>query len=312
MSQIVILAADCPEVAALQSRLRTAGLDVVHFPNQSAVLARLSRMHIDLLILSDGDSIEDVVALYDRLRKLPGLSKVPCLLLARFSSPEEQYAMSSAVGTQGTIHRDWPPALMVAWVLKTLSGKVPTLPVGESQRMKTVRATKILDTPREPVFDDLTQVASIVCQTPIAVVSVVAEQRQWFKSRIGLDAEQTPRDQAFCAHAIHSSDLMEVADATLDPRFLENPLVTGEPRIRFYAGSPLVMSDGQALGTLCVIDRKPRRLTGEQRTALLALGRVVSHLLDTRRQSRTVATEIAESDVRQSGRGISGLSRSTR
>ncbi|EKU24438.1 sensor domain-containing phosphodiesterase [Xanthomonas graminis] len=133
----------------------------------------------------------------------------------------------------------------------------PPLP-DESTRLATLRELCLLDTPPDRVFDLITQLASRTLRTPIALVSLIDEQRQWFKSRVGLDAPQTPRSQAFCAHAIHSTELLVVADARQDPRFRDNPLVTGPPFIRFYAGAPLMLADGTGLGTLCVIDSEPR------------------------------------------------------
>ena len=132
------------------------------------------------------------------------------------------------------------------------------LPPDESKRLATLRQLCLLDTPADRVFDLITQLASRTLRTPIALVSLIDEQRQWFKSRVGLDAPQTPRSQAFCAHAIHSPELLVVADARQDPRFRDNPLVTGPPFIRFYAGAPLMLADGTGLGTLCVIDSEPR------------------------------------------------------
>jgi diguanylate cyclase (GGDEF)-like protein/PAS domain S-box-containing protein len=158
------------------------------------------------------------------------------------------------------------------------------LPPNEAQRLETLRGYDVLDTPPESSFDDLTLLAAQICQTPIAAISLVDENRQWFKSITGLIATETPRDVAFCAHAIlHSDELLEVRDAQADPRFADNPLVTTDPHIRFYAGAPLVAPDGVALGTLCVIDRAPRVLSAEQKTALLALSRTVIAQLELRR-----------------------------
>src|SRR5690606_8996653 len=136
-------------------------------------------------------------------------------------------------------------------------------PLNEKERLAALAAWQILDTEPEQAFDDLAWLASQWCDTPIALVSLVDESRQWFKSRVGLTAQQTPRNIAFCAHAIHGSSTMVVADTLLDERFCDNPLVTSDPNIRFYAGAPLVDGDGYALGTLCVIDRKPREMKSE-------------------------------------------------
>jgi PAS domain S-box-containing protein len=158
------------------------------------------------------------------------------------------------------------------------------LPPDESQRLESLRRYAILDTPPEAPFEDLTLLAAQTCQTPIALVSLVDETRQWFKSRVGLDATETSRDLAFCAHAIlNRDDVLEVRDARLDPRFADNPLVTADPNIRFYAGAPLVARDGHVLGTLCVIDRAPRMLSQTQKQALQALSRHVVTLLELRR-----------------------------
>ncbi len=158
------------------------------------------------------------------------------------------------------------------------------LPSQETQRLQALRSYAVLDTSPESSFDDLVQLASHICQAPIALVSLIDEKRQWFKARTGLEATETPREMAFCAHAILQPDeLLQVPDAQQDPRFADNPLVTGEPHIRFYAGMPLVTSTGHALGTLCVIDRAPRELNPAQRKALQVLGHQVMTLLELRR-----------------------------
>ena len=156
-------------------------------------------------------------------------------------------------------------------------------PVNEQERLKALRAYAILDTPADRHFTDLVEVASYICETPIAMVSLVDADRQWFKAKVGVDVQQTTRDVAFCAHAILQEEMLEVADATRDPRFSDSALVTGEPGIRFYAGVPLITSDNFALGTLCVVDRQPRQLNASQREALEALSRQVVAMIETHR-----------------------------
>ncbi|MFT3744938.1 MAG: sensor domain-containing diguanylate cyclase [Pyrinomonadaceae bacterium] len=158
------------------------------------------------------------------------------------------------------------------------------LPINENDRLAALYQARLLDTEPEREFDDVTLLASQICGTPIATISLIDESRQWFKAKVGIDATETPRDQAFCAHAILTpSRTTVIADATADERFANNPLVTGDPNIRFYAGTPLLTKDNLALGTLCVIDRQPRELNDAQLAALEALGRQLSLRLELRR-----------------------------
>lgn len=153
----------------------------------------------------------------------------------------------------------------------------------EAGRLKALEKYRILDTEPERAFDDLTLIASQICSTPIALISLVDEDRQWFKSRVGLEATETKRSVSFCTHAIEQDGLFLVEDAAADARFRESPLVTGGPRVRFYAGMPLRSREGEALGTLCVIDHEPRSLNERQREALAALRRQVESQLELRR-----------------------------
>jgi diguanylate cyclase (GGDEF)-like protein len=157
------------------------------------------------------------------------------------------------------------------------------LPKNESSRIHALRSFQILDTPPEPSYDDITKLASYVCETSIALISLVDSDRVWFKSRIGLDISEASREISFCTHAILQPDLFIVPDTRDDERFADNPLVTGESRIRFYAAAPLVTARGEALGTICVIDQTPKTLNDRQRELLLALSRQVMVQLELHR-----------------------------
>ncbi|MFM7425483.1 MAG: GAF domain-containing protein [Elainella sp.] len=157
------------------------------------------------------------------------------------------------------------------------------LPPNETQRLASLQSCSLLDTEPEPAFDDIVQLAAQICQTPIALVSLIDAERQWFKARVGLPATETPRNLAFCAHAILQQEVLIVPDALADQRFADNPLTTGAPFVRFYAGVPLILSDGMPLGTLCVIDHVPRQLTTEQIEALKTLARQAIRQIELRR-----------------------------
>jgi GAF domain-containing protein len=160
---------------------------------------------------------------------------------------------------------------------------VPIMSTNDAARVSAVQKYAILDSEPEQAFDDLTLLASYVCKTPIALISLIDEDRQWFKSKVGISATETSRDIAFCSTAIQQPDVFVVPDTLQDERFRTNPLVVSEPNIRFYAGAPLINEDGYALGTLCVIDRAPRNLAVDQEAALKALSRLVLMQLEFRR-----------------------------
>jgi len=156
-------------------------------------------------------------------------------------------------------------------------------PANEAARLAALERYAILDTDPEQSFEDLTLLASFICKTPIALISLVDGDRQWFKSRIGISATETSRDVAFCSSAILQTDVFVVPDALKDDRFRNNPLVVDDPHIRFYAGVPLINEEGLALGTICVVDQTPRELSDDERDALKALSRLVMAQMEFRR-----------------------------
>lgn len=172
--------------------------------------------------------------------------------------------------------------------------KPAPLPDNEADRLDRLRRYRILDTPAEDPFDRITRIVAETIDVPIALVSLVDEARQWFKSRYGLDATETPRDLAFCAHAILDTRPLVVEDASRDERFFDNPLVASDPSIRFYAGAPLKTADGFNLGTLCAIDRRPRKLNERHRQLLEDLARLVVDEMELRISLQGAMDRLAE------------------
>src|SRR5262245_48569407 len=166
----------------------------------------------------------------------------------------------------------------------------------EKQRLKVLWQYDVLDTVPEEVFDDLTELAARICEAPIAMITLVDEKRQWFKAKVGVTVKETSRDISFCSRAIEQTDLYIIPDAAADARFAENPLVISDPKIRFYAGAPLITPDGYALGTLCVIDKVPRELRPEQKQALRVLARHVMSQLELRRHTGALTRARQERD----------------
>jgi signal transduction histidine kinase len=183
----------------------------------------------------------------------------------------------------------------------------PPTPPDEAERLRALYELKILDTPPEPDFDDMVRLASYICDTPISLVNLIDRDRQWSKARHGIEEDEIPRDVSFCAHAILGGDLMVVPDATADARFADNPLVGRQRGIRFYAGAPLITTEGYALGALCVIDAAPRRLARPQLKALRALSQQVIAQLELRRFMALMARGSAR--LRELERHLDDLSR---
>ena len=177
--------------------------------------------------------------------------------------------------TASTIMNDVPPLI---------------LPPDEGERLEALRRYGALGLLHAAIFNDIVGLAAFICQTPISLITLVDSHRQWFLSKTGIEACETSRDASFCAHALVGPDMLIVEDAREDARFSRNVLVTGEPFIRFYAGAPLLTPDGYALGTLCVVDRAPRKLTREQKDALRSLSRLVMTQLEMGRLKRDMIT----------------------
>ncbi len=170
-----------------------------------------------------------------------------------------------------------------------MKAKVPSQ---EAARLEALRQYSILDTPTEQAYDDITALAAFICDVPIALVSLVDADRQWFKSSVGLEVRETSRDVSFCAHAILGDRILIVGDTLKDERFADNPFVACAPKIRFYAGVPLVTPEKQIIGTLCVVDHQPRALSKRQQESLESLSRQVVTLLELQRVSSHLATAL--------------------
>lgn len=201
----------------------------------------------------------------------------------------------------------------------------PKIAHNEAVRIKALKSFSILDTFSEKEFDEITLLASIICETPMSLISLIDGDRQWFKSKIGLDIEETSREVSFCGHAIlNDGQLFTVEDSRLDERFYDNPLVTGFPNVVFYAGAPLVTSDGFSLGTLCVLDNKPKALTAMQQKAMEVLSNNIISLfelkkanllleqknieLETQRAELEMFANVAAHDLKSPLKNISSLS----
>jgi PAS domain S-box-containing protein len=172
------------------------------------------------------------------------------------------------------------------------------MPADEAARLTSLHGYEILDTPPEQVFEDLVRLASTVSGMPVALISFLDAERQWFKARLGLDLHETPRELSFCSHALLEEAVFVVEDASRDPRFADNPYVTGGPRIRFYAGAPIRTHDGHSLGTVCVLGQGPSSFRPEQRLALSQLAALVADQLEQRAAARKLRRELAESAAR--------------
>jgi GAF domain-containing protein len=268
----VLVAADPAPASALAAAVRADGGRVLSATDAGELLRLTETEKPSLVILQREFAGRDALDLCREIHAIDGPGTTAVVVVALHQDDLDEAAGAAAGVTDWLL---WPFKESYArtrihcWMLRQAYRWIPApLPPDEERRLLALQSLQLLDTPPEERFDRHTRIASRLFDVPIALVSLVDRDRQWFKSRHGLDAPETPRDAAFCAHAILDREVLQVSDALQDPRFADNPLVTGSPRVRFYAGAPLSAADGSRVGTLCLIDQRPRELD-EQQLALL-------------------------------------------
>jgi len=269
------------------------GLRLVRVQDGNAIPSMIRSERFSLILLHHGLKDLDALQLCRSLRGDPAAidRDLPIVLVRTEESPAEQQAEAEAGVTDWLIwpfSKEYARARIQAWVLReACRWKSAALPADEERRLLALRQSGVLDTEPEERFDRYTRIAAALFDVPIALVSLVDRDRQWFKSRWGVDAGETDRDLAFCAHTILGNDVMQVPDALADDRFADNPLVSGEPRVRFYAGAPLSLGDGSPIGTLCVADHRARNLDQSQLQLLSDLSKLVERELQKNLAART-------------------------
>jgi CheY-like chemotaxis protein len=270
-------------VHTLLDAAQADGLRIVRAQDVDEVVRTAAQTAPSIVVLEK--SMMDVAIACTRLKQLPQCSETPIIVLAEGERDADIH--------EGVVDwLAWPfsnayaRTRMRSWLLRTAPRwQRAALPPGEEQRLTDLYSLRLLDTAKEPRFDRLTRLAAGLLGAPIALVSLVDRDRQWFKSAYGLDLEETPRDTSFCAHAVASRDALVVPDTLADSRFAENPLVTGPQRFRFYAGHPLFVRDS-CVGTLCVVDVRPRQLSPDRLELLRDLAALVEQELRDRAAPR--------------------------
>jgi phosphoribosyl 1,2-cyclic phosphodiesterase/DNA-binding response OmpR family regulator len=279
---VVIGAADPALAALLTDAIGTDGFEVHLAANSEAVVMLVAAIQPALVLVEDSVGAMDGQATCRAIRRLPAADPetLPVVLI----SPDANRGGPTDPGVTERLQAPFLKAFLQAraraWILRqACRWQRAPLPVDEDRRLQVLRGLRLLDTPAEDRFDRLTRLASAVFGVPMALVSLVDRDRQWFKSRHGLPASETHRDLSFCAHVVANGQVLVVPDTLLDARFAENPLVTGAPRIRFYAGYPLHVEKGVCVGTLCLLDTRPRELTTREHQLLRDLGQLVAQEL---------------------------------
>jgi len=279
--EVVLLALDDPSAAvSVSEALRDDGLEVTVGDDAETTLTKAREQHPSLLVIERHLTGGDALEICRSIRQEDAWGRdVPFIVVAAAENDVDR-AQGESLGVTDWLVEPYTPAYLRTRIRAGLlraacRWQCAPLPADEPSRLAALRSSGILDTPPEERFDRITRIAAELFDVPISLVSLIDENRQWFKSRHGLDAEETPRDQAFCAHAIHHSDVLLVRDALQDDRFADNPLVVDEPHVRFYAGCPIELDDGSRVGTLCLIDHRARDLDERQIRMLRDLAAMV-------------------------------------
>jgi phosphoribosyl 1,2-cyclic phosphodiesterase len=287
LSSVLVAVADPRPARILCDAVMDDGLRLVSVEDGNAIPSLIRSERFSLVLLQHGLKDCDALQLSRSLRSDPtAMDKdVPIVLVRTGESPAEQQGEAAGGVTDWLIwpfSKEYARARIRAWVLReACRWRSAPVPKDEERRLRALQQTGLLDTEAEERFDRYTRIATALFDVPIAMVSLVDRDRQWYKSRVGTDVSETGRDRAFCAHVILGDEVMQVPDALVDDRFADSPLVTGEPRIRFYAGAPLSLGDGSAVGTLCVIDHRARNLDQGQLRLLSDLAKLVERELQT-------------------------------
>jgi hypothetical protein len=286
--QVLIACTDGALADDIRESVRSEGLSPVVVDNVADARAAIDPQRLALAVIERRLAGHDGLALARDLRALQGLQQLPVIMLAPVDACVADITKPAAPDAP-TIVTDWlsPPftpqylrTKLRAGLLRTRARWLaPPVPDEEARRLQALHQLAILDTPPEERFDRITRLAARFFGVPIALISLVDKDRQWFKSRSGSLVQQTSREVSFCGHAILQPEALVVSDALADDRFADNPLVLSEPRLRFYAGYPIVASDGSAIGTLCLIDHKPRHFGSAQVKALRDMAALVEREL---------------------------------
>jgi CheY-like chemotaxis protein len=286
-SSVLVAVSDPGAARILGDAVTDDGLRLVRAQDGNEIPSLLRSERFSLVLLQHGLKNCDALQLCRSLRSDPTAidRDLPIVLVRTGASPAGQQGEAEAGITDWLIwpfSEEYARARIRAWVLReACRWKSAPEPSDEERRLRALQQTGLLDTAAEERFDRYTRIAAALFDVPIAMVSLVDRDRQWYKSRIGTDVSETGRDRAFCAHVILGDEVMQVPDALVDDRFADNPLVTGEPHVRFYAGAPLSLEDGSQVGTLCVVDRRARNLDEGQLRLLSDLSKLVERELQT-------------------------------
>ena len=275
---IFLGATDAPTAELIKSAAAAENVNLVRAATTQAALQLIATDRPSLVVLDEQAAGDDALEICRKVKESAtlGTAQAHIVVITDRDHSASRLAGFDPVWIVRPFSQEYARTRIRAWILRTTCRWVRSeIPENETARLAALNELDILDSEPEERFDRIARIAAEAFDVPIALVSLVDRERQWFKSCIGLNVRETPRDMAFCAHAILEEEVMIVPDACLDPRFADNPLVTDGPRVRFYAGCPLKLPDGNMMGTLCLIDTRPRQLDDSKINLLQDLGKLV-------------------------------------